>query len=306
MQTISGRDVSKFSFGAMQFGGTADETAAGEMYAACRAAGVNFFDTAFGYTEGRSERMLGALVAREREDVFVATKCAYQGSAPQKIASEVDESRARLGFDVLDLLYLHRWDAEVPLSTTLEVLARLVSDGVVRYVGVSNFASWQVMKARFLAREMGFEITFLQPMYNLVKRQAEVELLPMAMAEGMVVCPYSPLGGGLLTGKYLAGEDGRLATDDRYAARYGLDWMPETARALATVAKETGVSSATLAVAWAARHKGVWGPIVSARSADQLAPSLEAISFDMDDALYARLSALSPAPPPATDRIEET
>ena len=145
----------------------------------------------------------------------------------------------------------------------------------------------------------------LQPMYNLVKRTAEVELLPMAESEGFAVCPYSPLGGGLLTGKYARGEGGRIRDDKMYSQRYGADWMFDAAEGLNGIAAETGVHAATLAVAWVARNPGVWGPIVSGRSAEQLGPSLKAIGFDMDDALYARLSALSPAPPRYNDRSEE-
>ncbi len=303
--TISGAAVSRFSFGTMQFGGGADEAESGAMYAACRAAGINFFDTAYGYTGGASEEILGRLVAPEREEVFVATKCAYTGATPADIHAQVAESRRRMGIDVIDLLYLHRFDDAVPLEETLEALAGYASSGEVRYFGVSNFASWQVMKARHIAQGLGFDITALQPMYNLVKRQVEVELLPMALSEGFAVCPYSPLGGGLLTGKYIGGGTGRLVEDERYAARYAPGWMGEAAAGLVAIAEEFGVAPATLAVAWVAKHPGVWGPIISARSAEQLRPSVEALSFEMDDALYARISVLSPTPPPATDRLEE-
>jgi aryl-alcohol dehydrogenase-like predicted oxidoreductase len=303
--TISGKPVSRFSFGTMQFGGNADETASAAMYAACREAGVNFFDTANGYTGGASERILGGLVAGERDDIFVATKCAYTGGSREEIDAQVGESLTRLGVDTVDLLYLHRWDREVPVEVSLEALGAHVAAGRARYAGVSNYAAWQVMKARAIAREMGFDISFLQPMYNLVKRQVEVEILPMARSEGFAVCPYSPLGGGLLTGKYAGGGTGRLTADERYSTRYAPGWMREAAEALVALAAEVGVAPATLAVAWVARNPAVWGPIVSARDAEQLAPSLAAIGFAIDDALYARVSALSPAPPPATDRLEE-
>jgi aryl-alcohol dehydrogenase-like predicted oxidoreductase len=303
--TLSGREVSRFSFGTMQFGGGADEAESGAMYAACREAGITFFDTAFGYTGGASEEILGRLVSGERDDVFVATKCAYTGASKAEIDAQVETSLTRLGVEVIDLLYLHRWDEEVPLEESFGALAAHVSSGTVRFIGVSNYASWQVMKAERLAEEMGFRISALQPMYNLVKRQVEVELLPMAISEGFAVCPYSPLGGGLLTGKYLGGGTGRLVEDERYAARYAPAWMGQAAAGLVEIAGELGVAPATLAVAWVARHPGVYGPIISARSAAQLQPSLAAIGFEMSEEVYARLSALSPAPPPATDRLEE-
>jgi len=307
LKTPHGAPLSRFCFGAMQFGGKADAAESQAMYEACRAAGINFFDTAFSYTGGASERLLGGFVAAEREKVFVATKCASPGpSTPETIAAQFDDSRKRLDMDFVDLLYLHRWDGATPLEATFEALAILVEAGQVRQIGVSNFAAWQVMKAARVAAGFSLKIAMLQPMYNLVKRQAEVEILPMAISEGFAVVPYSPLGGGLLTGKYRDGaEEGRLTADPKYKIRYGQEWMFQAARDLADIAAELGVAPATLAVAWAARHPGVTAPIVSARSAEQLAPSLAALDLDMDDALYARLAALAPTPAPATDRSEE-
>ncbi|MEM7488594.1 MAG: aldo/keto reductase, partial [Pseudomonadota bacterium] len=216
-----------------------------------------------------------------------------------------EESRSRLKMDVIDLLYIHRWDGDTPLEETFETLAELQSRGTVRYLGVSNFAAWQVMKAQAVAARFDTRIDAIQPMLNLVKRQAEVEILPMAIDQGIDVAPYSPLGGGLLTGKYATGGDGRLRTDARYAARYGDAWMHRTAADLAALAAKLDVAPATLAVAWTMTRPGVTAPIVSARSAEQLAPSLAAASFAMDDDLAARITALSRQPPPATDRLEE-
>ena len=301
-----GSPASPLCFGAMQFGGSADETGSREMYDACRATGINFFDTAHSYADGESERLLGRFAAAERDRVILATKANFAGGASaENIRQSFDESRRRLGVEAIDLYYLHRWDADTLLEATFETLAELRESGGIRHVGVSNYAAWQVMKAQAVARSFGLTIAALQPMYNLVKRQAEVELLPMALSEGFAVAPYSPLGGGLLTGKYAAGGTGRLTTDQRYSARYAPGWMHQAAERLALMARDEGVDAATLAVAWAARHPAVTAPIISARSAEQLAPSLAAATFPMDDALYARLAALTPAPPPATDRLEE-
>lgn len=306
MKTISGKPLSRFSFGTMQFGGKADDTASAALYADSRAAGINFFDTAYAYNGGASEEIVGKLIRDERDDIFLATKAANQKTAtPEIIHREFGESRKRLGVETVDLFYIHQWDPVTPLEESLGALAGYVQDGAIRYVGVSNFAAWQVMKARSIAKDLGFSVDFLQPMYNLVKRQAEVEILPMCVSEGVRVAPYSPLGGGLLTGKYTTGGAGRIRDDKMYAKRYELDWMHDTAKNLTEIAAEAGVHPATLAVAWVARHEGIWGPIVSARSSEQLAPSLAAISLEMDDALYARLSDLSPTPAPANDRSEE-
>ncbi|MGB5558049.1 MAG: aldo/keto reductase [Paracoccaceae bacterium] len=301
-----GTPISRFCFGAMQFGRNADEAAAADMFAACRDAGINFFDTAYVYNEGRSEEILGRLAAKDRDKLFIATKCANGETSDRAlIHSQFDQSLKRLGMDSVDLLYIHMWNDATPLEETFETLAGLVQSGKTRFIGVSNYAAWQVMKANQVAKSFGIEIAMLQPMYNLVKRQVEVEILPMARSEGFAVCPYSPLGGGLLTGKYAAGQSGRLETDKMYAARYAPDWMRLAAADLAGIAAELGTSAATLAVAWVARNRAVTAPIISARSAAQLQPSLDAMRFDMDDALYARISAVSPAPPPATDRLEE-
>lgn len=306
MKTISGQDVSRFSFGTMQFGGKADATASSGMYAACREAGINFFDTAWAYNGGASEEILGRLAAGERDEVFIATKAANGKTASKEVIDrEFAESRKRLGMETVDLFYVHQPDPVTPLEVTLDAVRPYVEAGAVRHVGLSNHSAWATMKARGIARAMGFDIHVLQPMYNLVKRTAEIEILPMAAAEGFAVCPYSPLGGGLLTGKYALGGGGRIRDDKMYAVRYGADWMFDAAQGLNDIAAEASADPATLAVAWVARHRGVWGPIVSGRSVEQLQPSLAAIDFEMSDALYARISALTPTPPPYNDRTEE-
>lgn len=304
--TPNGTPQSRLCFGCMQFGGTADGRDSQAMYDACRAAGVNFFDTAHLYTDGQSETLLGQFVKDERADLVIATKVAYEGgSGRANIHKTFDISRKRLGMDHVDILYLHRWDDDTPLEETFETLSGLQDAGQISHIAVSNFAAWQVMKAQAVAARFGTRIAMIQPMYSLVKRQAEVELLPMAKAEDISVVPYSPLGGGLLTGKYAKGETGRLSTDSRYAARYGVDWMHAAAVALTEVADNMGHDPATLAVAWAAHHPAVTAPIISARNAMQLAPSLAAINVKLDAQTYAHLQSLSPTPAPATDRLEE-
>ncbi|PRY21454.1 aryl-alcohol dehydrogenase-like predicted oxidoreductase [Aliiruegeria haliotis] len=306
LTTLDGTTLSRFCFGAMQFGGTADREASRAMYDACRAAGINFFDTANVYTDGLSETWLGEMVRQEREAVYVSSKVAARGgSGRQNILAQVEESRQRHGLETVDGLYLHRFDDATPLEETFETLAELVQAGQVRHVGVSNFAAWQVMKAQWTASRFGLEITLMQPMYNLVKRQVEVELLPCAQDLDIAVVPYSPLGGGLLTGKFARGGSGRIAENPMYAARYKSAWMHDVARELAGIGEEAGVSPATLAVAWVAANPAVAAPIISARSVEQLAPSLAAMDFALSPELRERITALSPTPAPATDRLEE-
>jgi len=307
LTTPDSTPISSFCFGTMQFGGKADAANSQAMFDACRAAGINFFDTAHGYTNGHSESLLGQFAAAERDKLYIATKCASTGDcSPDAIAKDFDESLKRLNMDAVDLLYLHRWSDDVPLEATYGAVAKMVDSGRVRHIGVSNYSAWQVMKAERVAASFGLTISVIQPMYSLVKRQVEVEILPMCASEGIAVVPYSPLGGGLLTGKYAGDAGGRLVDDPMYNSRYGQDWMHAAAQELSVVAAELGVSPITLAVAWVAKNPAVTTPIISASAAAQLQPSLDAIGFDMDDALYARLTALTPTPAPATDRSEAT
>ena len=306
LTTPDGTPASRLAFGTMQFGGRAGEDDAAKMVDACIEAGINHFDTAHVYNDGAAERITGALLRRHRDRVIIATKAGYEGGAGRdNILRQFDESRRRLGMDMVDVLYLHRFDPDTELAETLETFATLRDRGQIRYVGLSNFAAWQAMKAQRVAARFDLRIAVLQPMYNLVKRQAEVEILPMCADQSIAVAPYSPLGGGLLTGKYARGGVGRLSEDSRYADRYAPGWMHDAARALADIAAGLGTDPATLAVAWVAAHPARPLPIISARTAAQLAPSLAALDFEMGPALRARLSALGPAPPPATDRLEE-
>ncbi len=306
IESLGKSPLSALTFGAMQFGGHANAAASEHMFEKARAAGINHFDTAHVYTDGASETILGKLVQPEREALIIATKVGYTGGAGREnMLAQFDISRQRLGLDYIDILYLHRFDADTDLRETMDAFATLKSRGQIGHVGLSNFAAWQVMKAQAIAASFEIRTSILQPMYNLVKRQAEVEIFPMCMDQGIEVAPYSPLGGGLLTGKYAHGGTGRLTEDSRYAARYNVDWMRKTAEDLTTFAKEMGAAPATLAVAWAMAHESRPRPIVSARSAEQLAPSLTALNVDMTPDLYARLTALSQNPPPPTDRIEE-
>jgi aryl-alcohol dehydrogenase-like predicted oxidoreductase len=304
--TRNGTPVSNLTFGTMQFGGTASADESRAMFDAAFAAGINHFDTAVGYTGGASETILGSMINQARDDLFIASKVGYVGgSGRQNILDQFDRSRTQLNQDAIDLLYLHRFDPDTPLADTFGTLAELQSKGLIRYIGVSNYAAWQVMKAQSIAKTLGTKIDAIQPMYSLVKRQSEVEIIPMAQDQGITVVPYSPLGGGLLTGKYATGGTGRLTEDSRYKARYDQAWMHDTARDLAALASDLGTSPATLAVAWVKTHPTAPRPIISARSVAQLAPSLAAQGFQMSKALYDKITALSASPAPATDRLEE-
>ncbi|WP_299651925.1 aldo/keto reductase [uncultured Tateyamaria sp.] len=304
--SLNGTPLSPLTFGTMQFGGNADATQSRAMFDAARVAGITHFDTAYVYTDGASETLLGEMAQAVREELIIATKAAYDGgSSRENILNGFATSQQRLQMDVVDVLYLHRFDDDTPLQESFDALATLKHQGKIRHIGVSNFAAWQVMKAQAVAAQFEVRIDIIQPMHSIVKRQAEVELFPMAVDQGIEIAPYSPLGGGLLTGKYVGGGTGRLTEDERYATRYDVAWMHDAAAKLSALAKDLGTSPATLAVAWAMAHPARPRPIVSARSAEQLAPSLAALDFDMTADLYDQITGFSITPPPATDRIEE-
>ncbi len=294
---------SPLAFGAMQCGGRADAAQSMAMFHACHDAGLRHFDTAWIYTDGASETLVGRFA--QTHDIQIATKIGYTGGAGRaNLTAQFDTSRARLNAPI-DLLYLHRLDPETPLQETLETFANWQTQGHIARIGLSNFAAWQVMKAQSIAQALDTKIDAIQPMYSLVKRQAEVELLPMAADQHITAYTYSPLGGGILSGKYTSGDTGRLTEDKRYAARYSAPDMARAAAGLTALANDLNTHPATLAVAWAKCHPTHPIPLISARHTGQLAPSLAAANYPMTAETYARIAALYPAPPPATDRTEE-
>lgn len=313
----TGLKVSAIAYGTMSFGGDADEAASRALFKACRDAGVNHFDCADIYAGGRSEEILGRLIKDCREEVVITSKAYFatskdvnaMGASRRHIQFALEASLRRLQTDRVDIYYVHRFDDRTPLEETLRALDDLVRHGKIVYLGASNFAAWQVAKALGIsAREGLAPFACIQPMYNLVKRQAEAEILPMALSEGLGVFPYSPLGGGLLSGKYGPGlrpEAGRLVTNKIYATRYVDELNYDVAARFTAFAKERGFQPASLAVAWVGSHPSVTAPLVGARSTEQLAPLLAAADIAMTPELRAEISALSPEPPPATDRSEE-
>ena len=312
----TGVQVSELCFGTMQFGSDADEETSAAMYAAGRDAGINFFDTANNYSGGASERILGRLIKGHRDELVLATKCYNpegddinaRGASRRHVTRAVEASLERLGTDRVDVLFLHQFDARTPVEEQMRGLEDLVRSGKVLYPAASNFSAWQTVDALAVQERHGWaRLQVIEPMYSLVKRQAEVEILPMAQAQEISVIPYSPTGGGLLSGKYSGGGDnrGRLHTNKMYTVRYGDDWMHEVAASFADFCKERGLHPVSAAVAWVGAHPAVTAPIIGARNVEQLRASLESVSIDMTEELRAEISALSRTPPPATDRLEE-
>src|SRR6478752_10293009 len=282
----TGVQVSELCYGCMSFGGDADEAMSGRMYRACREAGINFFDTADQYNKGRSEEILGELAHGHRDELVIATKSFNptgedvnaRGNSRRHIARAVEKSLKRLQTDRVEILYLHQQDPLAPLEESMRALEDLVRAGKVLYPALSNHAAWQTQLALGLQERQGWaRLQAMQPMYNLVKRQAEVEILPMAEHNGIGVIPYSPAAAGLLSGKYSGNATGRLRTNKMYEARYGDEWMFEVAEKYVGFCKQKGLHPVGTAIAWVGAHPAITAPIIGARNLDQLKDSLASV-----------------------------
>jgi len=307
----TGIRVSELSLGTMTFGNEADEDTSRDMMDRAFDAGVNFFDTADVYTGGSAEEIMGRWMGARRKDIIVASKVHYptgkgvneRGSSRLHILHGVENSLKRLQTDYLDVLYLHHWDDATPIEESLSAMTQLVDQGKVLYCGVSNFSAWQTMKAIAASDANGFApIVVHQPMYNLLKRIVEVEILPMAESEGLAVCPYSPIAAGLLTGKYHRGERGRISHHPMYRERFKNHEYMEIAGRFADHGQAIGIVPATLAVAWVLSHPLVTSPILGARNVEQLDLALAGREIELKEEARAVITALSPGPPRATDR----
>lgn len=307
----TGLRVSRVCLGTMTFGKETDEDASRAIMDHACDIGINFFDTANIYNKGLTEEIVGRWMGGKRESLVLASKVHFptsdapleRGSSRRHILLEVEKSLRRLQTDWLDILYLHHWDDTVALEETLNAVDTLVRQGKVMYCGVSNFSAWQTMKAIDCAASRNLmPIVCMQPMYNLIKRQAEVELFPLAQAEHVAVFPYNPLAAGVLTGKYLRGESGRLHESDMYRERYKNPVYAEVAQRFVDYAAAHGISPAPLALAWMAGHPAVTAPIVGARTMEQFKDGLKFLDMNLTAEQRAEISALSVEPPLATDR----
>ncbi len=310
----TGVQVSQLCFGTMSFGGDADEPTSASMYKAVRDAGINFFDTANEYNKGVSEEILGRLAKEHRNDLVITTKVNAQirpdpnarGTSRRHMIEAIEGCLRRLQTDRIDVLFLHRYDALVPIEESMRGLEDSVRAGKVIYPAVSNWSAWQTQRAVDIQERNNWaRLQVIQPMYSLVKRQAEVEILPMAEHNGIGVIPYSPAAAGLLSGKYFGQASGRLKTNKMYEARYGEEWAFETAEKYVALCKAKGLHPVSAAIAWVAAHPAVTAPIIGARNLDQLKDSLASVDVAMTPELRKEIADLSRTPPPATDRLEE-
>jgi len=307
----TGMRVSELCLGTMTFGKEADATTSFAIMNRAHELGINFLDTANVYNDGVTEEIVGRWISSRREEVVLASKAHFatgpgpneSGSSRRHLILSVEKSLRRLKTDWLDILYLHHWDDDTAIEQTLAALTTLVEQGKILHVGISNFSAWQTMKAVATAKCGGYTVPVVtQPMYNLVKRQAEVEILPMAQAEGLAVCPYNPLAAGLLTGKYHRDETGRLNENDMYKKRYENPQYWDVARKFVDYADAHHQSPAALALAWVRSHPAITSPIIGARNLNQLNDCLGCLNINLTPDLRREISALSVEPPLATDR----
>jgi aryl-alcohol dehydrogenase-like predicted oxidoreductase len=305
--------VSELCLGAMTFGRELDEKPTREMIDRFIDAGGNFIDTADVYAQGTSEEFTGKAIRGRRDDLVLATKVRFAmgsgindvGASRKHIIAGCEASLHRLGTDYIDLYQIHCWDDATPLTETMSALTDLVRQGKVRYLGVSNFTGWQMMKAKHLSEKYGFEgFVSLQPQYSLVERHIEYELVPVCLDQGLGILPWGPLGGGFLSGKYRKGqappEDSRIAdaTDDMEEAwdRRATERNWEIVDVLGSIAEETGHTYSQIALNWLLARPGVTAPILGARKMEQLDDNLGATGWRLDEKQLQRLDEVSEPP----------
>jgi len=270
------------------FGGPTDEATSTQIIRRGLDAGINFLDTANVYNQGESERIVGKAIHSMRDEIVIATKvCGAMGEGPNQsglsrlhIITEVEESLKRLDTDRIDLYYLHRTDPTTPIEESLRALNDCVSQGKVRYIACSNFDAWRVCEGLSVSEKMSLEhFACVQPLYNIVNRDVEVELLPLCQQRGIGVVPYSPLARGVLAGKYLLGQpppDGsRAARRDRRMLQTELrEESYEVAQQLRPLAQAHGKTLTQFALAWVLANPIITSVIIGPRTMEQLGDNL--------------------------------
>lgn len=314
----TGLKVSELCLGAMTFGRESSQDVSYQILDRFADAGGNFIDTANIYTRGVSEELVGRwLKGKTRDQFVIATKVRWpMGDGPndvglsrKHILSGVDASLRRLDTDYVDLYQIHGWDPGTPLEETLRTLQGLVQSGKVRYIGASNVTGWQLQKAMDISQRMGWEaFSCLQPLYNLLDRSIEWELIPVCQNEGIGVIPWSPLRGGWLSGKYRRGmvappEGSRVNTAEKEG--WGEAWSVydhertwSVIDALLSVATHTGKTPAQVALNWVLHRPGVTSPIIGVRTLAHLEDNLGTTGWTLAQDQLAELHRASDAPLP--------
>jgi len=310
----TGIKVSELCFGTMTFGGRGrhkiigevDQKEADTLVGMALDAGINFFDTADVYSEGLSEEICGKALGTQRKNIILATKVRARigpgpndvGLSRHHILEGCNASLKRLGTDYIDLYQVHSFDPITPLEETLRALDDLVRQGKVRYIGCSNFAGWQLMKALSISERYGWEkFVSLQALYSLIARELENELVPLCLDQGMGILVYSPLGGGFLTGKYRRGqprpEGTRLSQTESNSLPFDEEKGFNVVEQLDRIGKEHNATVAQAALNYLLRKQGITSVIIGARTREQLAENLRTIDWKMTPAEVTRLDELT-------------
>ncbi len=308
----TGVQVSALCLGCLMFGDKASPEDSAAIIDRALDAGINFLDTANVYGRGRSEEVTGAALARtgKRQRVVLATKVHgtmdetdpnARGTSRRHIIEQCHASLKRLQTDYIDLYQLHRPRPEIPIDESLRALDDLIRAGKVRYIGTSTFAAWQVLEALWVAKELGLNrFVCEQPPYNLLDRRAERELLPMARTYGLAIIPWSPLGGGVLTGKYQRDAPpppdsrfGDVETNPQRRARLTAPVF-DVVDGLRPLVAARGCTMAQFALAWCLGQPGVTSPIIGPRTLEQLEDNLGALAITLTEAERAQVDALIP------------
>ncbi len=309
----TGMRVSELCLGAMTFGRETEEADSFRMMDRFIDSGGNFIDTADVYTAGVSEEIVGRWMKdKPRDDIVLATKVRFTmgpgpndiGLSRKHILSGVENSLRRLQTDYIDLYQVHMWDDGAPLEETLATLDSLVQSGKVRYIGASNYAAWQMQKAIDISKFRGWEpFCCLQPLYNLLDREIEFEIVPVCLNEGVGIIPWSPLRGGWLSGKYHRGMEAppsgtrvEIAQQKGWSESweaYANERTWSVVDAMLAVAKEAGKTPAQVALRWLLHQPGVTAPIIGARSMQQLEDNLATAGWTLTPEQVERLNTVS-------------
>ncbi len=301
----TGLKVSPICLGGWRFGRETDEKSSIELIHHFLDQGFNFIDTANTYSRGVSETFVGKAVKGRRDQVVIATKVwGRMGDGPndaglsrRHILQQVEASLRRLNTDYIDLYQAHSVDVDTPLEETLSVLNDLVHQGKVRYIGCSNFPAWRLCKALWISDKRGWaRFDTVQPSYSLLNRAPESELVPLCVDQGIGIINYSPLAGGLLTGKYRPGAPiprGSRAANEEGMRRRLTDSNLAAVAQLSEYAQGLGMSVSQLALAWLLAKPAVTAPIIGARSIDQLDENLKAVDFQLDADVIAEIQEIA-------------
>lgn len=313
----TGLQVSNISFGTMTFAAEANKKESIEMFNIAKDSGINLFDCANKYSNGEAEKILGEAMKDCRDDIIITTKAASRtangvndvGTSRKHLMLELEKSLKRLNTDYIDIYFLHYFDPYTAIEENMRFLDDAKKQGKIIYSGLSNWSAWQIMKSIHISKiNMLSQIDCIQPMYSLIKRQAEVEILPLAKDQNLGVITYSPIASGVLTGKYqnsLKNKNSRLNEKVYYNQRYSDKQYDEVAQRFYQFAIENNYDPASLAVSWAASHDDVSSCITGARNIEQLKNNLKSLDINMEPTLRNSVSSLSIKPFPATDRLEE-